>query len=133
MKPCFRSVLAGVTLLASTQVLAPAALARDAPPRPAPQAAAPAAPASPAAPQANGGAATDRPAGGNVVKPPAKLDLNSADEKQLAALPGLDAAKAKRIVRNRPYDSPTALVDLSIVTGKDFDKFKDLVTTGPSK
>ena len=130
MKSSIAPVLAAALLLSSSLVLVRVAQARDAPPR---QAAAPAAPASPAAAQTDGSTTNDKPAGGNAGKPPARLDLNSADEKLLAALPGLDAAKARRIVRNRPYDSPAALVDLSIVTGKDFDKFKDLVTAGPPK
>ena len=43
-----------------------------------------------------------------TVAAPALLDPSSATEQQLAALPGLDAAKAKAVVAGRPYATPTA-------------------------
>lgn len=39
----------------------------------------------------------------------ALVDPNTATEQQLAALPGLDAAKASAVVAGRPYATPTAL------------------------
>ena len=121
----------GVALLL---IATAAAQARGPGPAPAGAAAA-ATPASAAASSAGPGSpnANGSPAGRGAGGKAAKLDLNSASEKEIAALPGLDAAKARRIVKNRPYESPGALVDLSIVTGKDFDKFKDLVTAGPAR
>ena len=57
----------------------------------------------------------------------AKLDLNHADAKDIAALPGLNAAKARLIFENRPYKRLKDLVDLSLVTDKELDQFKDRV------
>jgi DNA uptake protein ComE-like DNA-binding protein len=57
-----------------------------------------------------------------------KLDLNSANEADLAKLPGLTAASAGRIVRNRPYDNPDQLVTRRILTQEEYDQISGRVT-----
>jgi len=63
-----------------------------------------------------------------LVHPPKSgVDLNSAPPSELAKLPGVDRDDAERIVENRPYDTPEALVRRGIVTSRKFDEFVDLV------
>jgi DNA uptake protein ComE-like DNA-binding protein len=58
-----------------------------------------------------------------------KVDLNSASQGELEALPGVGAATAKKIVANRPYSS---LADLSRagVSASTLDKIRDKVKVG---
>lgn len=56
-----------------------------------------------------------------------EVDLNSATEKELAALPGIGDAIAKKIVAGRPYAKKDQLVSKKIVTQAVYDKFKDSV------
>ena len=63
-----------------------------------------------------------------LVHPPRSgVDLNSAPRSELAKLPGVDDDAAERIVENRPYDSPDALVRKGIVSPHQFDEFVDRV------
>jgi DNA uptake protein ComE-like DNA-binding protein len=58
-----------------------------------------------------------------------KVDLNSASQSELEALPGVGAATAKKIMENRPYSS---LADLSRagVSASTMDKIRDKVKVG---
>ena len=94
-------------------------------------AAAPAAPASPApsgAADRKDGSATGtrvhKDAGGGTA---AKVDLNTASQKDLEALPSVGAATAKKIIAGRPY---TSVADLSKagLSAKTIDKISPLVT-----
>src|SRR3954466_13525424 len=85
-----------------------------------PMATAPASAAKPAKPAA---AAPAAPAG--------PVDLNSASQKDLEALPGVGAATAKKIIAGRPYASVADLAKAG-VSAKTIQKITPLVTAGPA-
>jgi DNA uptake protein ComE-like DNA-binding protein len=82
--------------------------------------------ASQAATAAKSQAAKSQPA-----KPPAPaaelLDLNTATEAQIVALPGVGEAYAKKIVAGRPYKRKDELVERKIVPESAYKQFSDKV------
>ena len=59
----------------------------------------------------------------------ALIDLNSASEKELEALPGVGAATAKKIAANRPYKSVDELSKAGL-SAKKIETLKPLVSVG---
>ena len=57
------------------------------------------------------------------------VDLNSASEKELEALPGVGAATAKKITANRPYKSVDELSKAGL-SAKKIEALKPLVSVG---
>jgi DNA uptake protein ComE-like DNA-binding protein len=57
------------------------------------------------------------------------VNLNSASERELTELPDISSVTARRIIRNRPYHEPADLITKHIVTGGQYAKIKDVVTT----
>jgi competence protein ComEA len=62
-----------------------------------------------------------------VAPADALIDLNSASEKDLATLPGIGEARAKAIVKGRPYKGKNELKDKKIVPDNVYDGIKDKV------
>jgi Helix-hairpin-helix motif len=65
------------------------------------------------------------------AKKAAKIDINSASEKELEELPGVGSATAKKIVAGRPYGAVGDLAKAG-VPAKTIDKITPLVSVGPA-
>jgi len=68
-------------------------------------------------------------AGKQATSTNAKVDLNSASEKDLETLPGVGAATAKKIISGRPYSSASDLSKAG-VSAATIKKITPLVTVG---
>ena len=72
------------------------------------------------APAATAKKDTGKPAGG-------LLDINTATQDQLKALPGIGDAYSKKIIDGRPYARKDQLVSKQIVPQATYDKIKDQI------
>jgi competence protein ComEA len=87
---------------------------------------------SPALAQSSAPAKTDAPAKAKTdTKADAKkkepLDINSATEDELKALPGIGDAYAKKIVDGRPYARKDDLTKKKVVPQATYDKIKNQI------
>ena len=60
-------------------------------------------------------------------KEKAPIDINTASEKELDALPGIGEAYAKKIVENRPYKRKDELVRRKVIPQATYDTIKDQI------
>jgi DNA uptake protein ComE-like DNA-binding protein len=56
-----------------------------------------------------------------------KIDINRAKPDQLMTLEGIGDARAKAIVKGRPYKAKDELVDKNIIPQAVYDKIKDKI------
>ena len=90
-------------------------------PKPAPAAPAPAAKAD-AKPAAAAPEAKKEP-----------MDINSATEKELATLPKIGDARAKAIIKGRPYNGKYDLINKKIIPQDAYDAIKDVIIAKQAK
>ncbi len=61
-----------------------------------------------------------------------KVNLNTADEKELSALPGIGLSTARKIIHYRnthgPFNTPEKLMEVPGIGKSKFDKLKDQIT-----
>ena len=62
-----------------------------------------------------------------AAKAEALMDINSASEKDLATLPGIGEARAKAIVKGRPYKGKNELKDKKSIPEGVYDGIKDKI------
>jgi hypothetical protein len=55
------------------------------------------------------------------------VNINGANADQLQTLPGIDAARARRIIDHRPYDHADDLVSRHIVSQDEYDRISSQV------
>ena len=73
-------------------------------------------------------AAMEKPVAEQKQTPKADLiDLNSASEQELSALPGIGEVRAKAIVAGRPYKGKDDLVQKKVLSEGVYSKIKDKV------
>jgi len=77
--------------------------------------------------------AAAKPAEAAKAAPAEKLDINTASEKELSQLTGIGEARAKAIVKGRPYKGKDDLVKQKILPQAVYDKIKDAIVAKQAK
>jgi DNA uptake protein ComE-like DNA-binding protein len=62
------------------------------------------------------------------LKEKGPININKASEDDLASLPGIDHATARRIVAGRPYGDSDDLVKRHVVSKSEYDRIADHIT-----
>lgn len=70
---------------------------------------------------------------GAAVETAKRVNLNTATQAELEALPGVGPSLAQKIIAARPFKSVTDLKNVSGIGQSTFDGLKDLVTVGTTK
>lgn len=86
-------------------------------------------PTSGAAPPAAGSAKISKV--NSPAKKPKLVDINSASAAQLQTVPGIGAADADRIIKERPYPTKAHLVTKNILTYEAYVAMKDKIVAIP--
>jgi len=71
-----------------------------------------------------------------VAAPAAKMeliDINSATEAELKAIPGIGEAYSKKIMAGRPFSNKSQLLSKKIIPKGVYDKVKDLIIAKQAK
>ena len=71
------------------------------------------------------------PAAADAKKEP--MDINTATEKELASLPKIGEARAKAIVKGRPYNGKDDLINKKVIPQDAYDAIKDLIIAKQAK
>jgi len=84
---------------------------------------------------ASAGAATKHAKGakGAGAKKVALVDINSASQKQLEALPGVGKEHCHHIIMGRPYENTEELVTREILPKETYEKIKTKIVVKPAK
>lgn len=85
----------------------------------------PAKPAVPAVPSA------EKPAA--AVAPLELIDINSATEAELRAIPGVGETYAKKIIAGRPFSNKSQLLSRKILPKPVYDKVKEMIIAKKAK
>ena len=65
----------------------------------------------------------------NTPASKSRTDLNTASQRELSSLPGISGAKARQIIRHRPYASTHELVDRGLLSESQFAAISSDVST----
>ena len=61
------------------------------------------------------------------------MDINTATEKELATLPKIGDARAKAIIKGRPYNGKDDLINKKIIPQDAYDAIKDVIVAKQTK
>lgn len=87
--------------------------------------------AKPAAKPATAQPAKPQPKTTAPAKKPKPVDINSASAEQLKAVPGVDDARAEKIIKNRPYPTRAYLVTKEVYSQEDYYRIKEYFVAAP--